>query len=317
MSVKDRQAWLLYVALAIAIGFVDYRVRPGNLQTYPVTTYMPGVIAGTYGAPADYRILAPLSIQWFTRLTGLDPLLGYVVSRVIVIYVSCLALHAYVRHWFGTGAAVAATLGVAALLPLTFTNGWANPDAFLELALFTFGCLLVAQKRDAWFLGLLVVASLNRETAVFLVVLWACYRLPDGWRREAPRLALYLGAWAAVYAGLRWARGFQTYELWMLRENIASLAIAPAGYDPYRRIFGLFWILFLAAPAWLAVRASRLPGTPAFMRRSLPAAAAFVLTCCLISKVIEARIFMPAIPLLLPAVVRAFAEPDAADSHVG
>jgi hypothetical protein len=309
----DRRAWVLYAAVAIAVGFVDYRVRPGNQQTYPITEYIPGVIAGKYGAPADYRVLAPFAIDFFTRLTGLDPLTGFVVSRVLVIYASLVALHAYVRVWFSSAAAAGATLGVAALLPLTCTNGWANPDSFPELALFTLGCLLIARKRDAWFLPLLVVASLNRETAVFLVVLWGSYRLPGAWRREAPRFAGFALVWLVIYAGLRVLRGYQPYELWMLEQNIASLTIAPPGYDPYRRIFGFFWLLFLAAPTWLAIYGSRLPRTPIFMRRTLPALAAFLVTCFTISKIIEARIFIPAIPLLLPAVVRSFVEPETVD----
>jgi hypothetical protein len=306
----DRQAWLLYAAAAIAIGFVDYRIRPGNLQTYPITEYIPKVIAGTYGAPADYRVLAPFTIDFFSRASGLGPVLGYVVSRLIFIYAGLIVTHAYVRQFFSSGAAVAATLGVAALLPLTFTNGWANPDSFPELVLFTLGCLFIAQRRDGAFLIALVLATLNRETAVFLVLLWGSYRLPGAWRRELPRFAAYGMVWLAIYAGLRWMRGYQPYDLWMLGQNIANLRPAPPAYDPYRRIFGLFWLLFLVPPTLLAVRGSRLPGTPVYIPRALPVFAAFVITCCLVSLAIEARIFVPAIPLLLPGVVRAFAEPE-------
>jgi hypothetical protein len=306
----DRQAWLLYAAVAVAVGFVDYRVRPGNLQTYPVTEYIPKVLSGTYGAPADYRVLAPFTIDLFSRATGLGPLLGYVVSRLLFIYAGLIAVHVYVRRFFSPGAAVAAALGVAALLPLTFTNGWANPDSFPELVLFTLGCLLIAERQDLAFLVVLVLATLNRETAVFLVLLWGSYRLPGAWRRELPKFAAYVLVWISIYAGLRWLRGYQPYDLWMLGQNIASLRPAPPAYDPYRRIFGVFWIIFLAAPTVLAVRGSRMPGTPAFIARTLPVFVAFVITCCSISLVIEARIFVPAIPLLLPGVVRAFTEPD-------
>jgi hypothetical protein len=309
MTRADRQAYWLYAAVAIAVGFVDYRVRPGNLQTYPVTEYIPRVIAGAYGAPADYRVLAPFTIDFLSRVTGLGPLLGYVVSRVAFIYLGLIATHVYVRQFFGSGAAIAGVLGAAALLPLTFTNGWANPDSFPELVLFTLGCLFVARRNDALFLLTLIAATLNRETAVFLVLLWGAHRLPGAWRTALPRFAGYALVWAAIYVGVRWLRGFQSYELWMLGQNIDSLVPAPAGYDPYRRIFGLFWILFLAAPTVLAVRGSRLPGTPPFIRHALPVFAAFIVTCCLISKVIEARIFVPAIPLLILGVIRAFAEP--------
>ncbi len=308
---------VLYFGVAVAVGFVDFRVRPGNLQTYPVTQYIPGVLNGTYGAPASYRVLAPFLIDLFTRTTGVDPLIGFLVTRLVFIYAALVALHAYARHWYSPGAAVGGTLGVAALLPLTCTNGWANPDSFPELFLFTLGCLLIARRNDLLFFFVLVVATLNRETAAFLVVLWACDRLPGNWSRaNLARLAGYAFTWLAVYAGLRWIRGFQSYEYLMLWQNLDAFKPVPPGYDPYRRVFGYFWLVLLVVPTWLAVRASRAPGVPTFIKRLVPVAAACVLVCFLISKVIEARIFVPMFPLLLPGVMWIFAQPAAADAEV-
>jgi hypothetical protein len=308
---RDRLALLLYVGVAVAVGFTDFRVRPGNLQAYPVTEYIPGVLAGTYGAPATYRVLTPFLVDWFIRATGVDPLVGFVVTRLFFIYAALVTLHVYARQWYSAPAAVAGTLGVAALMPLTFTNGWANPDSFPELFLFTLGCVLVARRNDLWFLVLLAVATLNRETAVFLVILWGCYRLPGRWARaDIARLAGYTATWAAIYVGLRWLRGFQSYKYWMLIDNLRAMRIPPPGYDPYRRVFGFFWLILLVIPGWLAVRGSRLQHAPAFAVRTLPAALVFFVVCLLISSVIEARIFVPMFPLLLPAVLAAFVTPD-------
>lgn len=307
---EDRLALVLYIGVAVALGFVDFRVRPGNLQAYPVTQYIPGVLSGTYGAPATYRVLAPFLTDLFTRITGVDALVGFVVTRLVFIYAALAALHAYARHWYSPGATLGSTLGVAALLPLTFTNGWANPDSFPELFLFTLGCLLVARRNDLLFFLVLVVATLNRETAVFLVLLWACYRLPGSWSRaDLARLAGFALTWLAICAGLRWIRGFQSYDYFMFWQNLDAFRPVPPGYDPYRRVFGYFWLALLVIPGWLAVRASRMPGVPAFMKRVLPVAAALVVACFLISKVIEARIFVPMFPLLLPGVVWVFAGP--------
>lgn len=310
MNRADRQALLLYIGVTVAVGFADFRVRPGNLQDYPVTQYIPGVLNGTYGAPADYRVLAPYVIDRFTRFTGTDPVLGFAITRLLFIFASLAAIHVYLRQWFTAAASAAGVLGVAALLPLTFTNGWANPDSFPELLLFTLGCALIARHRDGPFLLLLVLATLNRETAAFLVLLWGWYRVPDRWAGgDLVRLAGYGVVWSGLYAGIRWWRGFESYDLWMLWENLASLKLAPPGFDPYRRVFGFFWLILLLVPSAIAVAASRLPGTPRFFKRSLPVAAGFGVVCVLMSKTIEARIFTPMFPLLLPAVLRAFADP--------
>jgi hypothetical protein len=306
----DRQGMLLYVAVALAIGFVDFRVRPGSLQAYPVTHYIPGVVAGTYGAPAIYRVLTPFLVDVIARVTGSDMLVAFLATRLVFIYVALVALHAYMRQFYSPAASVGAVLGVAALLPLTFTNGWANPDTFPELALFTLGCLAVARGNDLLFLVVLVLATLNRETAAFLVVLWGCVRLPGRWSRaDIAKCSGFALTWLGIYAGLRWYRGFQSYQYWMFWDNVDTLKPVGPGYDFYRRVFGYFWLALLAVPSWLAIRASRMPDTPTFARRALPVVGAVVVVSFLISKIIEARIFMPIFPLLLPLVVRAFAEP--------
>jgi hypothetical protein len=311
LTPRDRLALVLYIGVAVALGFVDFRVRPGNQQAYAVTDYIPGVLKGTYGAPATYRVLAPFLIDLFTRVIGADPLVGFVVTRLVFAYGALVALHAYARHWFGPGAAIGGTLGVAALLPLTFTNGWANPDSFPELLLFTLGCLLIARRNDLLFLFVLILATLNRETAAFLVLLWGCYRLPEGRaRKDLARVAAYGFTWLAIYAGLRWLRGFQSYDYFMFWQNLDAFKPVPPGFDPYRRVFGYFWLVLLIVPGWLAVRAGRMPGVPTFMKRCVPVAAAVIVVCFMISKVIEARIFVPMFPLLLPGVLWVFAQPD-------
>lgn len=313
---QDRLALILYVGVAVAVGFVDFRVRPGQQQDYPVTHYIPGVLNGTYGAPATYRVLAPFLTDLFIRVTGIDALIGFLITRLIFIYAALVALHAYARHWYSPGPALGGTLGVAALLPLTFTNGWAHPDSFPELCLFTLGCLLVARGNDLLFFFVLILATLNRETAVFLVLLWGCYRLPGRWSRgDLARLAGYALTWIAIYAGLRWLRGFQSYQYFTFWANVNALKPVPPGYDPYRRIFGYFWLVLLVIPGWFAVRASRMPGAPAFVRRVPPVAGAFVAVCFVISMVIEARIFVPMFPLLLPGVMWVFAGTDGRESR--
>lgn len=317
---QDRFALIVYVSVAIAIGFTDFRVRPGMQQDYGLVKYIPGVLDGSSGAPAIYRVLAPYSIDFFIRFTGLPPLIGFVVARLLFIYAALVTTHVYLRQWYSTGASAGGALGVASLLPLTFTDGWAHPDSFPELFLFTLGCTLVARKQDVAFLFVLVVATLNRETAAFLALLWACYRLSEG-RSLATlwRAAAFALTWLVIYVGMRWLRGMQHYDYVMLRDNWANLKPAGPGYDPYRRVFGYFWLVLLAAPAWLAGRSCLAPNTPLFIKRAVPVAGAFFVTCWTISRVIEARIFLPMFPLLLPAVLAAFAapgtgEPDAAPS---
>ncbi len=308
MTREDRAASVLYLSVAFAVGFVDFTVR--QYQAHPVTEYIPGVLAGTYGAPAIYRVLAPYLIDAFNRLSRLDPLTGFLLLRVVFIYAALVITHAYLRVWYSAAASTGGTLALVAMLPLTFTNSYAHPDSFPELVLFTLGCLLIARQRDLLFFVVLVLATLNRETAVFLVLVWACDRLPGRWGRADIARAVAFGlTWLAIYAGVRWLRGFQHYQYWMLDANVRLLKPLPEGYPPYKRLVGCFWVVLLAPSAWLAVRGARMSGTPAFMLRTLPVAALFFVVCFTISTVSETRIFLPMFPLLLPAAVRVFAQP--------
>jgi hypothetical protein len=307
---SDALALAVYAGAALALGVADFKMRryPGHV----VTEYIPGVINGSYGAPAIYRVLAPYGIHYFTQWTGLEPVLAFAVARFVTIAAALAAVHVYLRRWYSSAASLAGGLAVAAFLPLTFTNSWAHPDSFPELFLFTIGCAAIAYGRDLWLYPIVLIAALNRETTAFLVMVWAAVRLGQlPLASYAIRLVSYGAAWAVVYAGLRWWRGLQHYDYWMLGQNLDVLKILPAAFDPYTRIVGYLGVVFLVIPAALAVIGARMPGAPPFFARVLPVAALFVVICVLFSAIAESRIFLPLVPLLLPAAMRVFVEPEA------
>jgi hypothetical protein len=97
----------------------------------------------------------------------------------------------------------------------------------------------------------------------------------------------------------------------MLDQNLAVLKILPPGFDPYTRVVGYLGLVFLIIPTWLAITGTRMPGTPAAFGRALPVAGLFVVIAFLFSAVAESRIFLPVVPLLLPAALRPIVEPKA------
>jgi hypothetical protein len=298
----DTLALVVYAGATLALGFADFRMRRFPLKV--VAEYIPGVIDGTYGAPAIYRVLAPYTTHYFSAWTGVDPLVGFLVTRLVWIFAALVSVHFLLRVWYSPAASLGGSLAVAAFLPLTFTNSWAHPDSFPELCLFTLGCLAVASRRDVLLYPVLALAALNRETAIFLVLLWAVVRwgttsLPS----FVMRVAGYAAAWAVVYGGLRWWRGVQHYQYWMLDQNLGVLKILPEAFDPYTRVVAYLGLVFLAIPIWLAVKGARTPGAPVFFKRSLPVAALFFVTCVLFSALAESRIFLPLVPLLWPAAL--------------
>jgi hypothetical protein len=300
----EARRWLpLYLLLAVASGFVDLRMR--RFPELGMTQYVPSVVSGSAEAPGLYRVLAPFVLTWIVKLTDGAPMMVWHLSRLLGFFAAWLALHAYLRTWFTVSGAMFGVTLVAAALPLTYTNSWAHPDHIPELILFTLGCLAIARGRDAWFAVVLAVATLNRETAAFLVLLYAVAAPLT--RGRILNTLLFGGLWAALYAGLRFARGFQAYDIWQIARNVEFLKLLPAPYDPYARAYAWFG-LALFGPLLLLALASR-TAQPLFVRRALWVAPAVALVCFAWSSIVETRIFTPLFPILLPGVMWTLVQP--------
>ena len=298
----DRIAFVLYGPVALALAFGDFYVRRN--PAYVVERYIPDVLAGVYEAPFIYRPLAPWLIHSFTSLTGLSPLVAFGITRFVGLLVALIAFHIYLRKWQPAGVCVAATLVMAALLPLTFTNSWPVPGTYLELALFSLGCLAVAARRDWWFAAILIVAAFNRETSAFLFLLWLIARA-----RQWPRTTWFIratalgAAWLTIFVGIRWLYGFKTYKVFVLAQNLGYLRFFDASIEPRLRVFGWFWLAMLIVPVILAIRGAMNPDTPSVARDAVVVGLLFVATCLTTASIVETRVLVPAFPLFAPAAL--------------
>jgi hypothetical protein len=295
---KDCACLLLYVTIAIAVGFADLRMRA--YPKHAVEKFIPAVIANIEPAPAKYRVLAPYLHDYTIRVTGASPLAVWYGSRLLWIFLACVFMHAYLRTWFQPEAAVAGVALTAATIPLTFTNSWAHPDHIPELALFALGAAAIARRRDALFAVALAAAALNRETSVFLVLLYAVAEPLS--RARLLRAVLFGLEWLTIYGGLRLLRGLEHYEYWQWPRNLADLGMPlPADlYDPYYRAYAYFAIVLFGPMVYLAVNAT---GAPRFMRAALLVAVGVAVVAFLFSNIIETRIFTPLYALILPGAI--------------
>jgi len=296
---KDYWCVLLYVSLAIATGFADLRMRA--YPKHPVTKFIPAVVANAEPAPARYRVLAPFIDHFIGRVTGASQQNVWYATRLFWIFVAYCIIHVYLRTWLTAEAALAGVALTAATLPLTFTNSWAHPDHMPELALFTLGALAVARGSDWLFAMALAVAALNRETSVFLVLLYAVAGPLT--RRRVLGVGLFGVEWLAIYSGLRAWRGVQHYDYWQAARNLTDLTLPlPAEYyDPYYRGYAYFAVVIFAPMLYVALKAAG--GAPVFVRRALLVAPCVVAVAFMFSNIIEARIFTPLYALVLPGAM--------------
>lgn len=293
---RDAGLLFIYLTLAVATGFADVRMRAHT--DHVVKVYIPGVIAGTESAPGRYRVLAPFTIETLGWATGASPMAMWYATRLAFIFIAFCAMHVYLRTWFQDGVAFAGVAFTAATLPLTFTNSWPHPDSIPELALFTFGALAIARRSDAFFAIALALAALNRETSVFLVMLYALAEPLT--RARALRTALFAVEWFAIYAGLRAIRGLSHYEYWQAGRNLTDLGLLPAAFDPYYRAYAYFALILFGPALYLGLRGR---SAPPFARRALLVVPPFVAVAFMFSSIIESRIFTPLYPLVLPALL--------------
>jgi hypothetical protein len=292
--------WLipLYVALATAAGFADYHTRLNPDLGF--TKYIPEVVSGTAEPPGRYRVLAPILFDRFERASAWAPVTDWLVFRWACLVLALAAGHIYLRTWFSDGEAALGNALVMALLPLTFTNSWPNPDQFTELALFTLAGACIV--RGWWwaFLAVLGLNALNRETSAFLVLLFAVAGPID--RARMTRTVVAAALWLAIAVLLRWRLGFVPYDPWQLTRNLASLVPMGPGFPGYKRIFGWFFLILLVPCFVLASRAWTTQPRAARMAAAL-VAPLFVLAGVLFSSTMESRIFTPVLPLLAPSML--------------
>lgn len=287
----------LYIALATALGFVDFRVRTHHERDL---VYTASVLAGTEEAPGRYRILAPYAFEALTRITRLTPQNSWFLFRWLCLIAAFLAGHVYLRTWFTDGVAACGNVLMGALFPLTFTNAWAHPDHFMELFLFTLASACIVRAWDGPFAGALTLNALNRETSVFLVLLFVLAR-PFS-RRHLLWSTGFAALWLGVAVTLRWQLGVSTYDPWQAPQNLKFLMLLSTAYDPYYRVFAWFVVLLIAPLLWLIARTWS--QQPRFTRvASTIVVPAFLLVSFLFSSIIETRIFTPLLPLLIPGAL--------------
>ena len=262
------------------------------------------MLSGSDEPPFIYRPLAPWLIKTVTSFCGLSPIAGFVLMRLAGLLAAFVTFHVYVRNWYPSGVALAATLTMAALLPLTFTNSWPVPGTYLELTLFSLGCLAIARGRDGLFGVVFIVAAFNRETSAFLGLLWAAVRFRALKRGTWIVRAAALGAaWMVVFAGLRWTWGFRPYKFLVLWQNLDYLQMFDSTIEARLRIFGWFWLAILAVPTVLALRGARMSDAPPMARDATGVALVFIATCLVTASIVETRVLVPVFPLLAPAAL--------------
>ena len=290
------------LSLAATLAAATLRGQFARVEEQPWLLRMHGVvIGGEAPAPCQYRILTPYLAEGLHRL-GPSLLASYDVIRWIATFLAMVAFYLYARRWLSGPLAGLSLLVLTAILPFTALIESQNLEP-IELLVFTLGLWAIRDGRDAMLVPLVVVGTLNKETAGLLVAFWAVNRisisvwpvlggarvtLSGGWPRIAVTGTALVAAWTLPYVGLRLWFGLREYyvDFVMLGHNLVDLR-------------SYLYPLLLFGPLWyLAVR--RASRAPAFLRRSLLVIPPYFAICWLLALPSEARLFLILAPIILP-----------------
>ncbi|HSL45189.1 MAG TPA: hypothetical protein VK897_17280 [Anaerolineales bacterium] len=309
----------LYITLALAISaglFIAY-LSLNNFGSSGISSF-PNMLEGTAFRPAIYRVLIPSLAkvianlvpgqvsEFFARLpegTGIkrafdnlsnDMYHGEAVSALVLIYLSIVGFVLVQRRFLkelGYSQTEQAVLPFTlAALTLPFSVYFAYVYDLPQVFLFTVCALFLYQEKWTFYLLFLTVALLNKETAFFLVIIFAVYHF-----RRLPRnkFLVLLGAQLVIFLILR------AILLYAYRDNPGVTIFWSYRYhlDQYRAhpstlivtLFLLGAITFLMAKNWQK--------KPAFLRSASIVFPFTVVLFFLAGMPMEFRVFLDILPV--------------------
>jgi hypothetical protein len=294
---RSRPVWLWAILALIAAGIaLQYTLLIGRPLVELAMRAHGEIIDGTAPSPYRYRVLVPFTMDALlrvlpgipARLAFLGAYAGYAAAAVAF---SLIALHAWARRWSRPWPALAAILLVAAIWPVAMRNHFFQPWSLIEPGLVALGLLWILDRRDAALVPLVALATLNRETGIYLGALYLAIRWNE---RPWARTLLLVAVWAFVFFGLRLVRGeaphpFSPEFHW--RGNLAPGGLARAATN-LPLLLGP-----LVPPAVLGYHLA-----PAPLRRALLVVIPQVVAAWIFAYWFEVRLLLPAVTIALPLV---------------
>ena len=262
-----------------------------------------GILNQTARTPDRYRWLAAAVIEVPARaLATVMPYERAYDRASFVFYLAAITgmlwgLFAYLRRWFDEEPALIAALVAACTIRITMRQHDYAPYSYLEPIFVSLALLAILDRRLVSLAALIAVATFNRETAIFLVLLYVVTSdfSPRAWRWTA----FYTGIWAACYGIVRIVGGdadrYWTLErVWRTNMSQPSLALVNVTL-----LLGAFWMF-----AALGLRHA-----PPFVRRTALVVPAYLGTIALWGIWWEVRLLMPLYPVLFGLALSYLYEP--------
>ncbi|MBV8719883.1 MAG: hypothetical protein JO020_18700 [Chloroflexi bacterium] len=220
----DRRNILLVVILGLTLGGMYFLAIDSQAPQFTFTQQQ-NAYNGVAGSPYRYRVLVPVILEGGMRIFGFvgSPQQAFQVASLVC---ECLGfifqlgmMYVFLRQFFQPMHALVGVTFTAGMSVLTLAYFTYQPWSILEVAFFALGFLLAYRGKWVGLTAVVVLASLNRETGVFLPLAVLLATLNDlrpfglqTLRRAAKRRETYVAFGlvllsTAIFLGLRLVRG--------------------------------------------------------------------------------------------------------------
>lgn len=294
---------ILSVSAVIAYGYFNRVDRPNFESRLELHNQ---IIAGTAPSPYRYRILVPFVGEVFTKALSVvlsvqaSFLLAYAIYDLLAVSFLLVTLFFWLRTWFNREQALIGVLFVAGTMPIALQDHYFQPWSLLEAGFFSAALLAIHRQRYWLLVSLVALASLNRETALFIPLAFLLTidmkGLLNTRNKNELKPILLFGSlfliWTAVFLGLRYFLGsashIETIE-GLLARNISKGSLF------YTFLNGSLFLGGLWVFAFFGFRYA-----PYFIKRVALIIPLYLLTVMVWGVWREVRLLMPLYPVLVP-----------------
>lgn len=255
------------------------------------------LVAGTADRPYVYRVLMPILIRAFSALVHL-PAEQYAAMFIYLSLIGFVFSIYRLTQYFWPSPKIAYTatlLAVPSLIPLVLIDN--HIYDLPQLFLFTLSLEFMIKKRWGLFILTYILTCLNKETAIFLTLIFlVCYYSEMGRSRLIKLASLQIG----IYVALR------SITLYVFRNNpgaimeyhlVDQLLAFRDYYPPWGMVGIVFHLILTSLITWLIIRHWSIK--PIFLRRAaLTVTPIFLVLYWLFGYPFELRVFLEIFPLL-------------------
>lgn len=275
---------LLAFAVLLTIGSHFFQAIPGCLLNAAAC------FDGAYLSPFRYRILQPMLESLFVSGSQTALVFNDFMLHSLFTVLAFVGLYIWLKRWLNDTQAALGVWIAAGVCMFAFHYYYRSLGTMIEFALVVWSLILI-EKRLIWQVMIVIIASLNRETAIVIPVLYYVYH----WKQEKTGLhyVLLLAVYGAVTLSLHYALGNADHVLGLqgtFEYNLQNLAD------------GLF-TAFLLLPLGLLIIMRYRASTPLFKRFTW--VSGWYLSAVLVGGAWgeSARLLLPVLPLVLPMVL--------------